>query len=108
MTNTSRRLALRLAFSVAVAGPILSRPASAFYFQGWPGSGQPTPIALFQSPPAFEHSTEVRGEVLVPRPISPATLEVVPPGVPEPATLGLAACGLLVVAIRRRNGRVAG
>lgn len=71
--------------------------APAFYFDGWPGSGQ-TPVVTLVGPQAKSITVGVEGEKTIP----PVTTTGLPPeephkthDTPEPATATIAACGLL-------------
>ena len=87
------RQSLRYAVGVAAATAGFAQPASAFYFDGWPGAGGPTVVTLI-SPGGTSVSigTEAIGHIE-----KPTGWVTSPPDVPEPLTLTLAACGLTAV-----------
>jgi hypothetical protein len=74
-------------------------PAHAFYWVGWPGANPVSPPAIVSQ---SERVPERPPSVVVDPPTNPEDPDDPPgpKGVPEPATLGIAAIGLSAFAVR--------
>ena len=89
---------------VGVALVVLAPPASAFYFDGWPGAGL-TPHVSILSPGGKSVTIGLEETPKVEKPVEPLPK---PPEVPEPTGVALAACGLAAVGLWRRVRRPGG
>lgn len=89
------RNSLHYAAGVAVAFACSARPATAFYFDGWPGAGVIPIVSL--SAPGATSVTVGTGTVEIGRVEKPVGRVTPPPDVPEPLSLTLAGCGLAAV-----------
>lgn len=93
-----RHTILRFGLVTAAAGG-LAPAAPAFYWVGWPGAGTTQPPSIVSQTERVEY----RPPPGVREPEPPGGTEQPPEkpeGVPEPATLALAAAGLGVLAVR--------
>lgn len=97
-----RHLWTRFALTAGlVAGT--AAPASAFYWVGWPGANPVGPPMVTVVEPLPERPKP--GEYVVEPPPGPGPTEDPTKGVPEPATLVLAAIGVGGLAVRWWNKR---
>ena len=96
-----RYMALRCGLVAAVVGGTAA-PAPAFYWVGWPGSGTTAPPSIVSEQERVNYRPPPGMTTLPPGGNPPGI--IVPPddpkGVPEPATIGIAAVGLAVLAVR--------
>jgi len=91
------RNVLRSAAGVAAASACLAQPASAFYFDGWPGAGGSTATLTLAGPGGKSVTVGTETTPEGHPPVKPVT----PPEVPEPWTAVIAAAGLAALAARR-------
>ena len=94
MRYTLTRFAL-----VAVTAGGMAPAAPAFYWVGWPGAGTTAPPVIVSQSERVEHRPPPKPTVDPPEEWKPPPEEE-PKGVPEPASLTLAAAGLGVLAVR--------
>jgi hypothetical protein len=85
---------------VGLAVGSAASPAHAFYWVGWPGANPVTPPAIVST---TERDPERPPTVIVDPPVTPPGDPgdpTDPKGVPEPATMSLAAIGIGALAVR--------
>lgn len=82
----------------------VAQPASAFYFEGWPGAGLTPRVSILS--PGGKSVTIGLGET--PKVEKPTERLKPPPEVPEPAGVALAVCGLAALSFWRRVRRPGG